>query len=382
MREKVRRSVYIPSLKQVDQERNRLFFRLVYRSTLCRLGISLIVIMVLAVWLAAYWFPVLQVTDSGKVPGFENEELVVLDKLGRFHPGDYCALLEEGRISLERVIATPGDYVDVDENGTVSVNGQMLEGDFRGGGISEKNGRFICYISESEYLIWREYSGESPGGSLGLVQKDQVLGKVWLRIWPFENASFIKTGIPVIETEDIKTSAFPADDESDFNTPVVTILNYDADNILQPLAGASFAMVEGTMEDDVFVAADPRRVWTGRTDREGKLSFGLEPDQPLRSGMVYEIRENMAPSGYYRDIRKQYFAPDGENDVFSCQIASRRRAVFTGFSRTAAERVPMTVTVPAAALTLVFLLLACRRFRYRRNMKRLLMEGKNDRKDE
>ena len=382
MREKVRRPVYIPSLKQVDQERNRLFFRLVYRSTLCRLGISLIVIMVLAVLLAAYWFPVLQVTDSGKVPGFENEELVVLDKLGRFHPGDYCALLEEGRISLERVIAAPGDYVDVDENETVSVNGQMLEGDFRGGGISEKNGRFICYISESEYLIWREYSGDSPGGSLGLVQKDQVLGKVWLRIWPFENASFIKTGIPVIETEDIKTSAFPADDESDFNTPVVTILNYDADNILQPLAGASFAMVEGTMEDDVFVAADPRRVWTGRTDREGKLSFGLEPDQPLRSGMVYEIRENMAPSGYYRDTRKRYFVPDGANAVLSCQIASRRREAFIGYHRIKAERVPMTVTVPAAALPLVFLLLACRRFRYRRNMKRLLMEGKNDRKDE
>lgn len=124
-------------------------------------------------------------------------------------------------------------------------------------------------------------------------------------------------------------------------TPFVEIVKYDQNNLTSYLAGATFKMVEGTMENGNFTAStDSTRVWEGTTDGSGRLKFGTNPLMAYNT--VYQITETDAPSGYVLDSTPYYFIvakanedgtypnyPDGvtvyyDSSTYTCEIANHK----------------------------------------------------------
>jgi signal peptidase I len=93
------------------------------------------------------------------------------------------------------VIAAPGDWVDIDEEGTVTVNDNILVEPY----ISEKafgetNVEFPMQIPENRWFVLgdhRSVSIDSRNTAVGCVSDEQVVGKLVVCIWPFKKIGFI-----------------------------------------------------------------------------------------------------------------------------------------------------------------------------------------------
>lgn len=78
----------------------------------------------ISVLIATRLVPVLQVSGKSMEPALENGELVVIKKTTKIKQGDIISFYYQSKILVKRVIGTPGDYIDIDEDGNVYVNGE------------------------------------------------------------------------------------------------------------------------------------------------------------------------------------------------------------------------------------------------------------------
>ena len=102
---------------------------------------------------------------------------------------------EPGTHYIKRIIGLPGERVQV-KGGRVFINGELLEGDVYGNELMEKAYRASSEIllGENEYFVLgdnRNRSQDSRTVYVGNVNKKQILGKAWLRIWPFSKFGLI-----------------------------------------------------------------------------------------------------------------------------------------------------------------------------------------------
>ena len=80
-----------------------------------------------SVLISARFLPVVQVSGSSMEPTLQDGEILILQKTDDFETGDLIAFYYQSRILLKRVIGTAGDYIDIDAQGNVSVNGIRLD---------------------------------------------------------------------------------------------------------------------------------------------------------------------------------------------------------------------------------------------------------------
>ena len=102
-------------------------------------------------------------------------------------------MLEE---PIKRVIAGPGQWVDIDSDGVVSVDGKVLDESNK---IVESRGtcdiELPHQVEESHLFLMgdnREYSLDSRTASIGDVSIDQIEGKVLFRIWPVNQVGIVQ----------------------------------------------------------------------------------------------------------------------------------------------------------------------------------------------
>ena len=111
----------IPLLvKELKRERNKYRFATVLRSTFN----TLLVVAAVAVLVATLLTPVLQIYGSSMTPTLEEGQFVVSIKGNDFEQGDLVSFYIGNKLLVKRVIAGPGDWVDIKEDGTVLVNGE------------------------------------------------------------------------------------------------------------------------------------------------------------------------------------------------------------------------------------------------------------------
>ncbi len=151
---------------------------------------SLIVVSAIAVLIATLVLPVLRVTGNSMNPTMENDQLVICRRQGTFESGDIIAFYHNNKILLKRVIAVSGDVVDIDSDGNVYVNGEMLEEKYV---INKAKGEcdieFPYEVPADRYFVMgdnRETSVDSRSDEIGCIAEENVIGTVILRLWPLK----------------------------------------------------------------------------------------------------------------------------------------------------------------------------------------------------
>lgn len=178
----------LPTAEQLDMERRRLRYKRRYNRTLRSTVAILIVVAALAVLAATLWMPVLRVYGSSMAPTLHNGEILVSVKTKDFSSGDIIAFYHGNKLLIKRYIAGPSDYVNVDEDGNVSVNGTLLDEPYLAEkAYGEADIEFPYQVPDQRYFVMgdnRSVSIDSRSSIVGCIAEDQIVGKVVLRVWP------------------------------------------------------------------------------------------------------------------------------------------------------------------------------------------------------
>lgn len=179
-----RRSAREELAAELDREERKKEYRRVIRSTL---GV-LIVAAAVSVLAAVLFFPVLRIYGSSMAPGIDKGDILVTLRGSSYEPGDIISFYYNNEILVKRVIATSGDWVDIDGDGTVYVNGELLEEPY----LTEKSfGE--CDISlpyqvpDGKVFVMGDHratSVDSRNRAVGCIEKEDIVGKVIFRLWP------------------------------------------------------------------------------------------------------------------------------------------------------------------------------------------------------
>lgn len=180
----------LPSSEELEQELKREQYKKRYRRTLKSTVFALVTAAAAAVLVAALWLPVLEIFGSSMTPTLAEGQYVVAVKDNTPQTGDVIAFYYGNKVLVKRCIAGPGAWVDVLEDGTVTVNGEVLDEPY----LTNKS-YGICdlelpyQVPEGTYFLMgdeRETSVDSRHSSVGCIATDQMVGKIVYRIWPFE----------------------------------------------------------------------------------------------------------------------------------------------------------------------------------------------------
>lgn len=177
-----------PSIDQLERELEREKHKHKYARALRSTIFTLVVVAAAAVLVATLWLPVLQVYGHSMSPSLGEGEIVVSVKSSHPEPGDIIAFYYNNKILVKRVICGPGSWVDIDENGNVFVDGNVLYEPY----IDEKSlGQcdieLPYQVPDGRYFVMgdhRETSVDSRTTTLGCVAEEQIVGKIVFRVWP------------------------------------------------------------------------------------------------------------------------------------------------------------------------------------------------------
>lgn len=180
----------MPTIEQLEAELGREKYRWRFRKVIRNTIYALITVAAVAVLIATLWMPVLQISGNSMTPTLTGGEIVVSLKGANFQPGDIVAFYYDNKILVKRVIAGPGDWVDINEEGTVFVNEQELyEPYLVEKALGDCNIELPYQVPESKIFVMgdhRSVSVDSRNSALGCVAYDQIVGRLMFRVWPLE----------------------------------------------------------------------------------------------------------------------------------------------------------------------------------------------------
>lgn len=196
MRKNTANPIALPSKEQIEAERQRLKQKKLYNSTLRRMLYVFIVVAAVAVLISSLFMPILQVSGDSMAPTLQNGDIIILIRDKNLEPGDLCNFSWNNKNLLKRVVAGPGDWVNIDFNGTVYVNDEALEEVYlTEKSLGECNQIFPLQVPDGAYFVLgdnRAASIDSRSTLIGCVRQEQIIGKVGLRIYPFNAIGLIK----------------------------------------------------------------------------------------------------------------------------------------------------------------------------------------------
>ena len=180
----------VPTVEQLEKELRRERHRRTYRSTLTSTISALLVVAAIAVLVSMLWLPVLQVVGESMTPSLYEGEIVISLKGSSFEKGDVIAFYYNNKILIKRVIANAGEWINIDDGGNVFVNDVLLDEPYvQEKALGDCNITLPYQVPDGKIFVMGDHratSADSRNTAVGCVAEEQIVGRVLLRIWPFE----------------------------------------------------------------------------------------------------------------------------------------------------------------------------------------------------
>ena len=185
----------IPSVDLLEGELKRTRYNARYRRTLRTTIFSLLLVAAVAVIIAVLLLPVLQISSGSMENTLVDGDMVISLNNGKYKTGDIIGFYYNNVVLIKRVIATSGDWVDIAEDGTVTVNGVVLDEPY----VEEKalgdcNIKLPYQVPQGKCFVLgdnRTESIDSRNTAVGCISNDVVLGKLLARIWPLKSFTLL-----------------------------------------------------------------------------------------------------------------------------------------------------------------------------------------------
>ena len=179
------------SSEGIEQELKRIRYAERYRKTLKSTIFTLVTVAAIAVLVATLALPVLQIYGSSMTPSLADGEIVLSMKTADFDKKDIVAFYYNNKILVKRVIAREGEWVELDKDGNLFVNGEQIEEPYiQDKSLGECDIEMPYQVPEGRIFVMgdhRAVSVDSRSSVVGCVAEEQVVGKLVFRIWPLEN---------------------------------------------------------------------------------------------------------------------------------------------------------------------------------------------------
>lgn len=184
-----------PSYEQLEAELKRIQYQRRYRSVLKSTLYTLITVAAVAVLVATLWLPVLQIYGSSMTPTLQDGEIVFSVKTTNMDRGDIIAFYYNNKILVKRVIAGPGDWVDIAQDGTVSVNGTPMEEPYlEEKAFGDADIELPYQVPDGRIFVMGDHratSVDSRHTAVGCVAEEQIVGKIAFRVWPLDRLGLL-----------------------------------------------------------------------------------------------------------------------------------------------------------------------------------------------
>lgn len=144
-----------------------------------------------------------EVSGESMETTLSNQDNLIVDKLTyRFDdPKRYDIIVfpfqyAEDTYYIKRIIGLPGETVRIDGDGSIYIDGELLEESY-GREVIKNPGRAASGITlgDDEYFVMgdnRNNSSDSRDPIVGNINRDDIIGRAWIRIWPFEKFGILK----------------------------------------------------------------------------------------------------------------------------------------------------------------------------------------------
>ena len=185
-----------PTVEQLEAEIKRVIHKKRYRTVLKSTVYTLITVAAIAVLVATLWLPVLQIYGSSMYPTLQDGEIIFSVKTAEFEPGDIVAFYFNNKSLIKRVIAGPGDWGNMAEDGTVSVNGEVLEEPYlTETAYGDTDIELPYQVPDGKIFVMGDHratSVDSRNTAVGCVAQEQVVGKILFRVWPLNQMGVVE----------------------------------------------------------------------------------------------------------------------------------------------------------------------------------------------
>lgn len=182
-------------IKELRQELRRVKYNNKFAATLFNTIGTLVVVAAAAILVANLWLPILQVTGTSMSPTLQEGQVLMASKGHDFKTGDVIAFYYNNKILVKRVIAMPGDWVNISEDGTVYVNDIAIDEPYlKEKALGDCNIELPYQVPESKIFVMgdnRSVSLDSRNTAIGCISEEQVVGRITFAIWPLSKISKI-----------------------------------------------------------------------------------------------------------------------------------------------------------------------------------------------
>lgn len=185
-----------PTTEQLENELERVKYKRRYRSVLKSTIYTLITVAAIAILVATLWLPVLQIYGTSMTPTLTDGEIIFTVKTSDFEPGDIVSFYYNNKILVKRVIAEAGDWVNIDENGSVYVNDVPLDEPYlEEKAFGDTDIELPYQVPDGKIFVMGDHratSVDSRNTAVGCVAQEQIVGKIIFRIWPLNRLGFVE----------------------------------------------------------------------------------------------------------------------------------------------------------------------------------------------
>lgn len=151
---------------------------------------SVAILVALACAISVFLLPVVQIKGGTMAPALKEGDIVLAPRIGGPKNGNLLAFYSGGRLLVKRVIAGPGEWIDIDSTGSVTVNGSYIDEPYAYKKIKGAGDIPLpAQVPDERWFVLgddRTASIDSRYAAVGMIPGSDILGRPVFRIWPLD----------------------------------------------------------------------------------------------------------------------------------------------------------------------------------------------------